>query len=314
MLRLSFVGLVLLALAGCSIDSPQLGAADPSFDPTPPAATKPDVVLRRRWKDIEADRSASILTLPSRAGARVLTERRYADGWRQSISLDTIETAGGWNELTIDIRTAESSSSEDAIPMGKPTRDGILREIAARFPGAEMRIMTSPRSNALGPFGLALGNGERGMRCAFAWQWIDDLRTAKAGETQLFPAKQAPASIRYRACRKGVAPEQFARWYGGLDISNRANIDRLLDAAQSGSKGASDSGKLKTVSGSGRRGLGASMHKKERKTVLQEVIGTRRYLAPLTASERSAILVLSASNAGSSSAANGTPTVDPKTR
>lgn len=233
--RLPPLCLFVLGLSACSA-TPDHGLLA-RVDSTPIGATSgasPPV----RGVDAKSGASA-ILALPSQAHVRGgLEERRYANGWRQSVPLDRAVAAKGWNELTVDIRTDEAAVRDGAIPMGKPTEDGLRRELALRFPTTQMRIVAKPLQNALGPFGLAVGAGTNGMRCAFAWQWVDDLRAVStrgdATGSSVIRGAEIPASIRLRVCRKGVTEEQFADWFTRLQATEAINVARVVEAARGG--------------------------------------------------------------------------------
>ncbi|OAI22550.1 hypothetical protein A1351_03345 [Methylosinus sp. R-45379] len=225
--------LLLLAL-GLSACSPTRGILAVDTTPTGATAGPPPA------QGVEArSGAASILALPAEARVRGgLEERRYANGWRQSVALDRALMGKGWNELTIDIRAAAAGSGhEGEIPMGRPTEVGVRQELALRFPTTRMRIVAKPLHNELGPFGLAVGPGPEGTRCAFAWQWVDDLRAVArpdAAATTIVRGDEIPASIRMRLCRKGVTEQQFAEWFARLRATEAANVERVVDAARSG--------------------------------------------------------------------------------
>ncbi|QGM47634.1 cellulose biosynthesis protein BcsN [Methylocystis heyeri] len=169
------------------------------------------------------------LVMPAEMGRPLsLSEKPYVDGWRQSVSLDTKKIAGDWNDLSIDIRFENvMTRSGPRIPMGPPTQDGIKREILGRFPGLPMRVVGRRMTNAMGPFGLAIGAAGR-LRCAFAWQWVDDLRSARAAEVGgLLTSRATPASIRMRICRTGVTVDQLASWFELLNLADPSVLDRI---------------------------------------------------------------------------------------
>lgn len=211
------------------IDATPVGA---TTAPTPPAS-----------HGLEArSGAAALLSLPVEARVRgSLEERRYANGWRQSVALDRAVMGGGWNELTVDIRTDRTGSREremsmGEIAMGKPTEQGLKQELTLRFPATQMRVIAKPMRNALGPFGLAVGAGPRGVRCAFAWQWVDDLRAAAvdAATTSTARGDEIAASIRLRVCRKGVTEAQLVDWYSRLQTNQALDVERIIRAARSG--------------------------------------------------------------------------------
>ncbi|MBG0809321.1 cellulose biosynthesis protein BcsN [Methylosinus sp. H3A] len=222
-----------LGLSACST-MPTRGVL--AVDPTPTGATAGPPPAQ----GVEArSGAASILALPAEARVRGgLEERRYANGWRQSVALDRAIMGKGWNELTIDIRAQPAGGGrEGEIPMGKPTEEGVRQELALRFPTTRMRIVAKPLRNELGPFGLAVGPSPDGARCAFAWQWVDDLRAVarpEAAATTIVRGDEIPASIRLRLCRKGVTEQQFADWFSRLRATETANVERVIEVARSG--------------------------------------------------------------------------------
>ncbi len=74
-------------------------------------------------------------------------------------------------------------------------------------------------------YGLAVG-AVGDVRCAFAWQWLDDVRGKDAG----FMAKPRPASIRLRLCRRGVTADDLAAWFDGLQMAEAATLDAVFAA------------------------------------------------------------------------------------
>ena len=228
------LALLLLAatLAACSRSQPE-----PTFVATSEVAGRGSSVARETLSQpvtaAPLTRTLAVLALPVDAGRPGrLRERLYANGWRQVLPLE-----GDGDELSLDIRTdAPGERRSAAIPLSKPTQESVRREILARFPTMPMRIVARPMNNALGPFGLAIGAGPGGLRCAFAWQWVDDLRaaTARAGGGRSFFGSELPASVRLRLCRRGVTADQLASWFEQLDIDDVSNLERIVEAARSG--------------------------------------------------------------------------------
>jgi hypothetical protein len=242
MSRLSSLFLLALALSACSASQSDRGYVA-RVDTTATTQTiGPREGLSRPVSSAGESAATAILALPSDAGPPgPMTEKQYVNGWRQSVSLDGKRMAGNWNDLAIDILTDEPGLQKGSrIPMGKPTREGIRREILARFPGTPMRIVGQPMSNALGPFGLAIGAGGGGTRCAFAWQWVNDLRSAgsaNGGGKSSFRGRELPASVRMRLCRKGVTADQLASLFEQLEVADMANVDRVAELAQQDTNG-----------------------------------------------------------------------------
>jgi hypothetical protein len=228
-----------LALAACSPSQPErslLGAADAAgVGSYPPGQTLSEPIVARK----EASGFA-VLALPAAAGrAGKLTEKQFGNGWRQSVSLDGAKIAGDWNDLTIEIQSQPAAAGETGeLRLAKPTEEGIRKEILARFPATPMRIVTRPQRNALGPFGLAIGAGEGSLRCAFAWQWLDNLPAAARGEkANFFNSGEMAASIRMRLCRSGVSADDLALWYERLDVTDAKNVDRIVEALRNSPAG-----------------------------------------------------------------------------
>jgi hypothetical protein len=230
LLRLSFLA---FALSACSASEPERAVVT-RVDPPSSAASGAEPLSA----PISAKKTSSlaIVAIPDDLQpSGKLTERQYANGWRQSVSLGATKTAGDWNDLSIDIQTEPPQAGRGAqIPMGKPTEDGIRHEIIARFPTTPMRIVRRPMRNALGPFGLAIGADAGDMRCAFAWQWVDNLPAAANGGGSGGSAfgGGTPASIRMRLCRAGVTADQLANMFERLEIVSAANVDRVIEATK----------------------------------------------------------------------------------
>lgn len=222
-----------LALAGCGQSQPERNfAADPN------AAVVGQFVAGRPLsapvspKDLRDDSASfAVLDLPYDAvrNGRV-TEKQFLNGWRQSMSLDRTKEAGDWNDLSIDILAFAGTGGRGHLVLQKPTQEGVRREILSRFRGISMRIVNRPMHNALGPFGLAIGAGPGDMRCAFAWQWVENLPAAARGERGGASGNgEMTASIRMRLCRRGATADELAQWFEQLSVS-RENIARAEDA------------------------------------------------------------------------------------
>jgi len=240
--RISLLALALApAVGGCTFFGQPSSKFD-AIDPTPTGSLKSAALSQPPIVASDEPLTKTILALPADAGASGrLTEHAYANGWRQSVSLGAQKTAGDWNDLTLDIQTDIAGVDRATqIPMDKPTEAGIRHEILSRFPQTPMRIVGRPMHNAFGPFGLAVGAAEDGTRCAYAWQWVDDIRAVKASkagpapERNFFAAagRETPASIRMRICRKGVSADALAEWFSHLELTDMANIDRAAAAAR----------------------------------------------------------------------------------
>jgi hypothetical protein len=204
---------------------------------------------RTAWAQASGSASA-IVALPSGAGAVAqVRERAYANGFGQDIALQGVAAMDA-NRVEITVAT-QAGGGRNLAPMAKPTEAGIKAEIAARFPGAAMQVVTRPRGNAYGPYGLAVGRQRSGARCIFAWQWIDNVNAAPAGGarpqgTFSMAGQAAPASIRVRLCRSDATLDQLAAHMDQMtvDLTRRSAVPEPLEGiarVSDGSGGASQS-------------------------------------------------------------------------
>jgi hypothetical protein len=155
-------------------------------------------------------RQPAFASLPPEAGRIVrVSHKRSVEGVRQEIFYD--QSAPGLEASGIDlrIRISNAVALDEPLQMAKPTEAGIRSELSSQFPKMAMQVVDRPRSNAYGPYGLAVGRWANGTRCIYAWQWIDNLKSKLSSEG-------GPASVRVRLCRKDVTLDQLA-----------SNVDRL---------------------------------------------------------------------------------------
>ncbi|MGV7030730.1 hypothetical protein [Methylobacterium symbioticum] len=130
-----------------------------------------------------------LITVPQ-SGPGTLQETRLAGGLRQQI---TYAGTAGFADLVVVSRQA-------GIPrVEKPTRAGIAAELAAL--GGDYRVLKQPFHNAYGQIGIAVSG-----RCAYGWQWIDDLRGVDLGRPGLNGGPFS-ASLRVKHCARASASE-----------------------------------------------------------------------------------------------------------
>ncbi|WP_442755149.1 cellulose biosynthesis protein BcsN [Methylocystis sp. JAN1] len=222
-----------LGLAACGQSQPERSfATDPNAAVTGQFVAGQTLSAPITAADLKDDTASfAILTLPPEVvrNGRV-TEKQYVNGWRQSMSLDKTKEGGDWNDLSIEVQSAPPSGGRGELVIGKPTQEGVRREILARFQGTPMRIVNRPMFNSLGPYGLAIGAGAGGLRCAFAWQWVENFAAGGRGEKSgFFSSGDMPASIRMRLCRRGVTADELAAWFEQLGVSQQ-NLARIADS------------------------------------------------------------------------------------
>ncbi|WP_162560689.1 cellulose biosynthesis protein BcsN [Methylobacterium durans] len=140
-------------------------------------------------------KSGPLVTLP-RSGAVVsLQETSYANGRRQRISLEGSNTE---SRIEIMLRTG----GRGGVPMEKPTRAGVAGELAKISSDGAYRIVRRPMRNRYGEFGVALSD-----RCAYAWQWIDNLRHHNGGSAS-WTGGEIAASLRIQHCQRRPSPSE----------------------------------------------------------------------------------------------------------
>lgn len=217
---------LLLTLAACSSGgSPQyLAQAEPQTTASTPATVPVS----------SGDPSLMLVDLPQPGGAvRAFRESAYVNGLRQTATLEGAVAGLGANQVEIAVETRPSAAA-GAIGLDRPSEAGVRREILSRYPGLDMRIVTQPRQNGLGIFGLAIGRARNGARCVFAWQWVDDIR--KGQDRSIFARFSSetptPASIRVHMCRSDATVDDLAATVEGMSLASPATLARALDPAR----------------------------------------------------------------------------------
>ncbi len=239
-----FIFLPLAAImGGCTFGLPGLSQRDyVSRSETIPVTAAPASigsipVSKVSKEDAAADeaRRVAALLLPEMAGRIVkIREKNFSNGTRQEIIIATDKGTYGENVIDVSIRTAEPNArSFSPLTIGPPSENGIRNEILSRFPDVQMNIVTRPMRNALGPFGLAIGRHSGGARCVFTWQWIEDLREAAPGISNvtklnaLMANKGMATSVRIRLCRSDSTVDQLAAHIESLRVGTPAAIERI---------------------------------------------------------------------------------------
>lgn len=142
----------------------------------------------------------------SLAGVKSISERAQGSSVRQDVQLDAPGGSPG-NHLAIVVHNGPVNRDQLA-----PSEAGIRRELASHFPGMVMRVVQTPRSNALGVYGLAVGSTPKGLRCIYAWQWLD--RT----QASVMARFGGDASWRGRLCREGQTLDEMAAGFDQISF------------------------------------------------------------------------------------------------
>lgn len=223
---------VFAALAGCSSSAPTasyVARAETSSPETTPVSG--------------SDASMMLAQMPQPGGLVTrVREKSYPNGISQQAILAGEVQGLGENHLEIYVQTSPSNGAAGLLNMGPPSEAGMKREILARYPKVPMRIVTQPRQNSLGVFGLAIGRANNGARCVFAWQWVDDIRRGGSqssgfsimgkrfgGSTS---AGATPASIRVHMCRKDATVDDLAATVEGMTLASPAIVENALNPAR----------------------------------------------------------------------------------
>lgn len=216
-------GAVLLA-AGCSPQRVSQPAPDrPGEGPVAPSleglALAPSA---EHWRPLES--RAALMQVPDSRGQTVsLRERRSPQGRAQEIAWP-MHGGTGRNLLTIAVH---GTAARPDLSPAKPSEAGIKAEITEAFPSDRLTIVQEPRRNAYGPYGLAvLAHGD-GMRCVYAWQWLDiDDRRVRA-------ALGGSASWRARICSRSETLDEIATALDHMTVGAPSSITGAPKAAAS---------------------------------------------------------------------------------
>lgn len=130
-----------------------------------------------------------LVFVPNSGAIESVQETRSSASLRQRIVY-------GQSRGRVDL-TIGSGRVWDDPAMAKPSRAGIAAELESLEDGSSYRIVRQPMRNAYGPIGVAVN-----QRCAYAWQWIDDLQRVELGRTTL----RGPVAVSLRVQHCGRRP------------------------------------------------------------------------------------------------------------
>lgn len=251
--------LLMLAAAGCSardevrntrsLEAFASSSSAPAFEAAPAPAR-------------ELPASAALLRLPPGAEAAVWVGERREGGRRiQEIALARRE-GGERNRLLLTLHAGR------AAPAERPSEAGIRAELAEAFPGESPRVLTQPRHNGFGPYGLALVAGPGARRCVYAWQWLD------GADARVRSRLGGDASWRGLICRDDATLDQIAGGFDRLDIGSPSRREtRPVQARRPATAQAAERPAAQAPA------LAPERHQ----PAPQAAYGGGRYLAPVTA-------------------------------
>jgi Cellulose biosynthesis protein BcsN len=169
-----------------------------------------------------------LVRIPDWTGA-VQRARQYEEG---GVLRQEIVFAGGTRgDHLIEVAVATRVTGSEVLH--QPSDAEIQDELAAKFPGVTMRVVTAPSPDASGPERIAIGRANDGTRCLYAWRWSDAVRVASdpsgiATIAAIFSQKAMPASLRIRLCTKYVSLDDLASLAGQIRFASVADIDRIV--------------------------------------------------------------------------------------
>ena len=225
---IALVGGAALLVAGCTqqranrpaADLPSGGTLSPSLEGL---ALAPSV---EHWSALES-RSA-VIHFPDRRDQTVLLrERRSPQSRVQELEWPT---RGGPGHDLLTIAVHGGAARPDLNPT-KPSEAGIKAEIAEAFPSRRFTIVREPRRNAYGPYGLAVLTHADGMRCVYAWQWLD------SDDRRVREALGGTASWRARICSRSETFDEIATALDRITIGEQSSMTSAPKAAVVPSKG-----------------------------------------------------------------------------
>lgn len=167
--------------------------------------------------------SAIIPLLPQQAGA--ITAIRYAErplGQSREIDLATEPNASPYrNRVVIASTRGEPGQPAFAWP-GRPSLSGINSELAAAFPGLAMVITNVPGRNQHGVYGRAVGRRGDGLRCLYAWQWVDEIGRGSGDVVN--------ASIRVSLCSSTTTLDVLATYVDRMVLGPAPDLPSIRTA------------------------------------------------------------------------------------
>jgi hypothetical protein len=214
---------ILVLILACHLGGCGILASTPVAKHSLEQSADPALPRSATTKAFAPSDQGALAKLPAAAGTiKSLSRQSFADGLQQVISYDHSVAGFKPNEVLIVSVSSLSMLRLDPqtgplAPRDQPTEAGIKTVLAADFPRMQMRIVNTPRSNEYGIYGLATGQWDNGVRCIYAWQWIDPLKTAR--DSML-------VSLRIRICRSNMTLDQLAGIVDGIKIDlERGFID-----------------------------------------------------------------------------------------
>lgn len=186
----------------------------------------------------------ALARLPAEAATVVsVAERREKDRLTQIVRLTGDATTRGANQIRV------VATDHDPAVTRRATEEGIEAEIAAEFPGLDMRVSPRVIPAAGGPIGIASGRAADGGACVFAWQEaVVTPRGARSGG--LLRDDDVDLSVRVRLCRRGIDEAKLIALVEGLslrgDVATRGGATavaaRGVDALASAGYGGAPAG------------------------------------------------------------------------
>jgi len=201
---IAFVGAGLLALGGCSYaPQDQRAAYESSSDTT------------------STDRP--LAQLPSQAGSVIAVLQSRSSGvLTQRVVLAGDTGVEGENSIVVKVAEKPGPANNTEVASWRPSEASVAHELDDAFPTVDMRISNAWNRNEFGPFGYAIGDGQKGVACGYAWQYSPGT-VAGPLDVRLSPAYTLAAApmatlIRVRLCRMGLKEADFVAYVKSMQV------------------------------------------------------------------------------------------------
>jgi hypothetical protein len=268
-MRGAAIGVGVMLLAACSARPQAIGQGGLEQLTAAGPSTRPGWMASYASAD---HAQVPLARLPDAAGkVRKVWQHLYSNGLRQTISLESRLSPSLTSAIEIEVQAADQRTLDDPLRVEKPTEASVRSQIGATFPALPMHIVTEPRGNRYGPYGLAVGKSGDGVRCIFAWQWID--RNTAVERIQI----DAAVAWRIHLCDKDTTLDQLAGHVDALQI-------RAEGFGEAGPASAADTSRPSKAASLAIRRKSAARYSRPSKPpggIISPAAGATAYLAPL---------------------------------
>ena len=231
---------LIFALGGCSTmmggrseTAPTASSLDEMAQVSVATTSEPGTKPAARTRLVATD--SALVRLPEGAGsAKKVRETRHPNGYSQTIALDSDANIAE-SHVDLAIQTGRTVASNDKAPVWKPGEGGIRDELNRQFPHMRMQVVANETyENQYGRFGVAIGRAGSALRCVYAWQYVDNARSAfdNGQKIVLEGAQTAPATLRVKLCRNDATVDELVAYVKKMQISVPENYGSFETVAE----------------------------------------------------------------------------------